>query len=70
MTDEDDDFDLNELDDAELVEQMHDDLYDGLKDGVRTESLMIRSSVVCKSSASILEMGSYSSRRFCSRLTL
>ena len=83
MTDEDDDFDLNELDDAELVEQMHDDLYDGLKDeivegteillseaGVRTESLMTRSSAVCKSSASILEMGSYSSRRFCSRLTL
>jgi methylmalonyl-CoA mutase cobalamin-binding domain/chain len=31
---EDDDLDLNELDDEELVQQMHDDLYDGLKDEV------------------------------------
>ena len=29
-----DDFDLNSLDDAELVEQTHDDLYNGLKEGV------------------------------------
>ena len=28
----DDDFNLSELDDQELVTQMHDDLYDGLKD--------------------------------------
>ena len=35
MTDQtDDDLDLNELDDAELVEQMHDDLYDGLKEEI------------------------------------
>jgi methylmalonyl-CoA mutase cobalamin-binding domain/chain len=31
---EDDDLDLNELDNEELVQQMHDDLYDGLKDEV------------------------------------
>ena len=35
----DDDLDLRSLDDEELVKQMHDDLYDGLKekveDGVR-----------------------------------
>ena len=30
----DDDFILSELDDTELVEQMHDDLYDGLKDEI------------------------------------
>ena len=44
MTDEDDDFDLNELDDTELVEQMHDDLYDGLKDEIveGTEILLER----------------------------
>ena len=30
----DDELDLNALSDAELVEQMHDDLYDGLKDEV------------------------------------
>lgn len=40
MSDEDDDdLDLNSLDDGDLVQQMHDDLYDGLKeeieDGVR-----------------------------------
>ena len=29
-----DDFDLNSLNDAELVEQVHDDLYNGLKDEV------------------------------------
>ena len=35
MTEEfDDDFNLNELDDQELVTQMHDDLYDGLKDEI------------------------------------
>ena len=36
MTEDDteDDLDLNELDDAELVEQMHDDLYDGLKEEI------------------------------------
>ena len=31
---QDDDFVLSELDDTELVEQMHDDLYDGLKDEI------------------------------------
>ncbi|MCW2309916.1 corrinoid protein [Rhodobium gokarnense] len=33
MSDEDD-LDLNELSDEELIEQMHDDLYDGLKDEI------------------------------------
>ena len=31
---DDDDLDLRSLDDDELVAQMHDDLYDGLKDEV------------------------------------
>jgi methylmalonyl-CoA mutase cobalamin-binding domain/chain len=31
---EGDDLDLNSLNDAELVEQMHDDLYDGLRDEI------------------------------------
>jgi len=31
---EDEDFELSELDDAELVEQMHEDLYDGLKEEI------------------------------------
>ncbi|MDF2367646.1 B12-binding domain-containing protein, partial [Sneathiella sp.] len=31
---EDDDIDLSALDDGELVEQMHDDLYDGLADEI------------------------------------
>ena len=30
MMSEEDDFDLNDLDDKELVEQIQDDLYDGL----------------------------------------
>ena len=30
----DDDLDLNSLSDADLVEQMHDDLYDGLKEEI------------------------------------
>ena len=34
MADEDDELILSELDDDELVQQMHDDLYDGLKDEV------------------------------------
>ena len=34
MADEDDDIVLSELDDGELVQQMHDDLYDGLKDEI------------------------------------
>jgi len=34
MADEDDDLILSELDDDELVLQMHDDLYDGLKDEI------------------------------------
>lgn len=34
MTDKFDDIDLRALDDSELVPQMHDDLYDGLKDEV------------------------------------
>jgi len=34
MAEEDDDLDLRELDDEELVEQMMDDLYDGLKDEI------------------------------------
>ena len=37
----DEDFNLNELDDQELVTQMHDDLYDGLKDEI--EQRQIRS---------------------------
>ncbi|WP_373089240.1 corrinoid protein [Sneathiella sp.] len=32
---EDDDIDLSSLEDSELVEQMHDDLYDGLADEIR-----------------------------------
>ena len=34
MADEDEDIVLSELDDAELVQQMHDDLYDGLKEEI------------------------------------
>ena len=34
MADADDDLDLNTLDDDELVEQVHDDLYNGLRDEV------------------------------------
>jgi methylmalonyl-CoA mutase cobalamin-binding domain/chain len=34
MSEEDDDLDLRELNDDELVEQMMDDLYDGLKDEI------------------------------------
>ncbi len=34
MADDDDDLDLTALDDAELVQQMHDDLYDGLADEI------------------------------------
>ncbi|MEM7685035.1 MAG: B12-binding domain-containing protein [Pseudomonadota bacterium] len=34
MSDEDDDIVLSELDDEELVQQMHDDLYDGLKEEI------------------------------------
>jgi methylmalonyl-CoA mutase cobalamin-binding domain/chain len=34
MSDAEDDLDLNTLDDDELVEQVHDDLYNGLKDEV------------------------------------
>ena len=34
MAEEDDDLVLSELDDEELVQQMHDDLYDGLKDEI------------------------------------
>ena len=34
MAEEDDELVLSELDDDELVQQMHDDLYDGLKDEV------------------------------------
>jgi hypothetical protein len=34
MADNSDDLDLNTLDDDELVEQMHDDLYDGLQDEI------------------------------------
>ena len=41
----DDDLDLSSLDDAELVEQMHDDLYDGLADEIAegTQILLDRS---------------------------
>ena len=45
MTDQaEDDLDLNELNDAELVEQMHDDLYDGLREEIveGTEILLAR----------------------------
>ena len=31
---EEDDLDLRELDDDELVKQMHDDLYDGLREEI------------------------------------
>ena len=34
MSDEEDDIVLSELNDEELVQQMHDDLYDGLKDEI------------------------------------
>ncbi len=34
MTDSDDDIDLRQLSDEELVQQMHDDLYDGLKEEI------------------------------------
>ena len=34
VEDQDDEFVLSELDDTELVEQMHDDLYDGLKEEI------------------------------------
>ena len=34
MSDQEDDLDLTTLNDDELVEQMHDDLYDGLKDEI------------------------------------
>ncbi len=34
MTDSDDDIDLRQLADDELVQQMHDDLYDGLKEEI------------------------------------
>ncbi len=34
MTDSDDDIDLRQLPDEELVQQMHDDLYDGLKEEI------------------------------------
>ncbi|MXX90603.1 MAG: cobalamin-binding protein, partial [Boseongicola sp. SB0665_bin_10] len=34
MADEDDDIILGELDDEELVLQMHDDLYDGLREEI------------------------------------
>ena len=41
----DDDLDLSSLDDAELVEQMHDDLYDGMADEIAegTQILLDRS---------------------------
>jgi 5-methyltetrahydrofolate--homocysteine methyltransferase len=41
----DDDLDLSSLDDAELVEQMHDDLYDGMADEIAegTQILLARS---------------------------
>ena len=34
MADEADDLDLSTLDDDELVQQMHEDLYDGLADEI------------------------------------
>jgi 5-methyltetrahydrofolate--homocysteine methyltransferase len=34
MADEEDDLDLSTLDDDELVQQMHEDLYDGLADEI------------------------------------
>ena len=37
MSDEDD-IDLSSLSDDELVEQMHDDLYDGLQEEIVTEN--------------------------------
>ena len=34
MSDDQEDFDLNDLDDKELVEQIQDDLYDGMQNEV------------------------------------
>ena len=34
MSDEEEELILSELDDDELVQQMHDDLYDGLKEEI------------------------------------
>ena len=34
MSDDQEDFDLNDLDNGELVEQIQDDLYDGLNEEV------------------------------------
>ena len=51
MTEEEsDDLDLSTLSDEELVEQMHDDLYDGLKVeiGKHTSELQSRSDLVCR----------------------
>ena len=42
---EEDDFDLNDLDDKELVEQIQDDLYDGLDEEV-TEGTEILLSLI------------------------
>ena len=39
MSDEEDDIILSELDDEELVQQMFDDLYDGLKKKSKKESI-------------------------------
>ena len=33
-----DDFDLSSLEDGELVEQMHDDLYDGMKPEIEDQT--------------------------------
>ena len=51
MTEEEsDDLDLSTLSDEELVEQMHDDLYDGLKEEDRkhTSELQSHSDLVCR----------------------
>ncbi len=43
MSDAEDDLILSELDDEELVQQMHDDLYDGLKDEIEEATQILLS---------------------------
>ena len=77
MTEEEsDDLDLSSLSDEELVEQMHDDLYDGLKEeieegtnilleraGLPTRSSLMRWSRACGLSALIFATASFLCQR-------
>lgn len=78
----DDEIILSELPDDELVQQMHDDLYDGLKEEIEegTNILLERGWVpykvltealveACASSAKISATASSSYRKFCCRPT-